>query len=199
MQALEVLRNGQPLVVAGTEDAVLLSFSMHVSIDGEHPATLDMRGMRDLGNDRQAHLEWIQEFPLDVGDEISVTLLEVEEVTPPAEDIASDSDEHVAAQAAYEAQLASGLPVPRALECKRPDASLEVVVADAPVVATLESGRELLTMRVDWSRWRPDRCRLSLHSFSVKEGLAREEGKNWLTASPVRGQVVLVRVGAGHA
>ncbi|RST46996.1 hypothetical protein [Variovorax sp. MHTC-1] len=199
MQALEVLRNGQPLVVAGAGDAVLLSFSMHVSIDGEHPATLDMRGMRDLGNDRQAHLEWIQEFPLDVGDEIIVTLLEVEEATPPAEDIASDSDEHIAAQAAYEVQLASGLPVPRDLERKQPDASLEVVVGDAPVVATFEGGRELLTMRVDWNRWRPERCRLSLRSFSVEEGLAREEGKNWLSASAARDQAVLVRVGAGHA
>lgn len=199
MQALEVLRNGQPLVVAGAEDAVLLSFSVHVSIDGEHPATLDMRGMRDLGNDRQAHLEWFQELPLDVGDEIRVTLLEVEEVTRPAEDIASDSDEHIAAQAAYEAQLASGLPVPRALERKLPDASLEVVVGDAPVVATFEGGQELLTMRVDWNRWRPGRCHLSLRSFSLKEGLAREEGKNWLTAAAARDQVVLVRVGAGHA
>lgn len=199
MQALEVLRNGQPLAVAGTEDAVLLSFSMHVSIDGEHPATLDIRGMRDLGNDRQAHLEWIQELPLDVGDEISVTLREVEEVTPPAEDIASDSDEHLAAHAAYEAQLASDPPGPRALEPKQPDASLEVVVDDAPVVATFEGGREFLTMRVDWNRWRPERCRLALRSFSVKEGLAREEGKNWLTASAARDQVVLVRVGADHA
>lgn len=186
-------------MVAGTEDATLLSFSMHVSIDGEHPATLDVRGMRDLGKDHQGHLEWIQELPLDVGDEISVTLLEVEEVTPPAEDIASDSDEHIAAQASYEAQLASGLPLPRALERKQSDASLEVVVGDAPVVATFEDGREFLTMRVDWNRWRPERCRLSLRSFSVKEGLAREEGKNWLTASAARDQVVLVRVGAGHA
>ncbi|TWD77282.1 hypothetical protein FB547_110244 [Variovorax beijingensis] len=199
MQALEVLRNGQPLVVAGTEDAVLLSFSVHMSIDGEHPATLDMRGMRDLGNGRQAHLEWIQELPLGVGDEICVTLLEVEEVTPPAEDIASDSDEHIAAHAAYESQLASGLPVPRALERKQPDASLEILVGDAPVVATFDGGRELVTMRVDWNRWRPERCHLSLRSFSVKEGLAREEGKNWLTASAARDQVVLVRLGPGHA
>lgn len=199
MQALEVLRNGHPLVVAGTEDAVLLSFSVHVSIDGEHPATLDMRGMRDLGNDRQAHLEWIQEFPLDVGDEIAVTLLEVEVVTPPVQDIASDSDGHIAAQAAYEAQLASGLPIPRTLERKQSDASLEVVVGDAPVVGNFEGGRELLTLRVDWNRWRPERCRLSLRSFSVKEGLAREEGKNWLTASAATDQVVHVRVGARHA
>ncbi|MDM0031964.1 hypothetical protein QTI33_07360 [Variovorax sp. J22P271] len=199
MQALEVLRNGQTLVVAGAEDAVLLSFSMHVSIDGEHPATLEMRGMRDLGNDRQAHLEWIQEFPLDLGDEIAVTLLEVEEVTPPAQDIASDSDGYIAEKAAYEAQLASGLPVPRTLKRKQPDASLEVVVGDAPVVANLEGGRELLTLRVDWNRWRPERCRLSLRSFSVKEGLAREGGKNWLTASAARDQVVLVRVGARRA
>lgn len=199
MQALEVLCNGQRLALAGTVDAVLLSFSMHVSIDGEHPATLEMRGMRDLGNDRQAHLAWIQEFPLDEGDEIRVRLLEVEEATLPAEDIASDSDEHIAAQAAYEAQLATGLPVPRALKRKQPHASLGVVVDGAPVVATFESGRELLTLRIDWNRWHPDRCRLSLRSISVKEGLAREGGKNWLTAFVARDQMVLVRVGAGQA
>jgi hypothetical protein len=79
-----------------------------------------MRGMRDLGNDRQSHVEWIQEQPLDFGDEISVTLLEVEEATPPAEDIASDSDEHIAAQAMYEAQLAAGLPAPRAPDALGP-------------------------------------------------------------------------------
>ncbi|MDM0056828.1 hypothetical protein [Variovorax fucosicus] len=200
MQALEVLHNGQRLVVAGTENAVLLSFSVSVSIDSEHPGTLDMRGMKDLGNDRQAHLEWIQELPLDSGDEISVTLLEVEEVTPPAEDVASDSDEHIAEQAAYEAQLAAGLPVPRTLERKRPDASLEVVVGEVPVVATFEGGREFLTMHIDWNRWCPERCRLSLLSFSVREGLAREEGKkNWLAASAQMDEVVLIRVRAGQA
>lgn len=119
-----------------------------------------------------------RKFPLDVSDEISVTLLEVEEVTPPAADIASDADEHIAAQAAYKVQLEFGLPIPRDLKRKQPDALLEVVVGDTPVVATFEGGRELLTMRVDWNRWRPERCRLSLRSFSVKEGLAREEGKS---------------------
>lgn len=199
MQALEVLCNGQPLVLAGTVDAVLLTFSIHVSIDGEHPATLDVSGMRDLGNDCQGHLEWIQELPLDISDEISVRLLEVQEPTLPSKNIASDSDEYIAAQTAYEAQLAAGLPMPRILGRRRTDASLEVVIEDAPVVATFESGRELLTMRIDWNRWNPDRCRLSLRSFSVKEGLAREGGRNWLTAFAATNQVVLVRVGAGQA
>jgi hypothetical protein len=198
MYALELQRNGQPLVVAGVEDAALLSFAIHVDINGEHPATLDMRGMRELGNERQAHLEWIQQFPLVLGDEIGVMLLEVEEATPPTEEFAADSDEYIAGQAAYEAQLASGPPEAPSLERKQPDASLEVLVSDAPVVATFESGREMLTMRVDWNRWRPERCRLSLRSFSVKEGLARAEGKNWLTETAAKGQAVIVRVGAGH-
>lgn len=103
MQAFEVQRNGQRLVVAGAEGVELLSLTVSVSVDDVHHATLDMRGIRDLGNDRHAHLAWIQELPLNLGDEIRVTLVEVEEATPPVEEIASDSEEQIAAQAAYEA------------------------------------------------------------------------------------------------
>jgi hypothetical protein len=40
MRALEILRNGRRLAVAGIEDAALLSFSISVNVDSEHPGTL---------------------------------------------------------------------------------------------------------------------------------------------------------------
>lgn len=85
------------------------------------------------------------------------------------------------------------------MERKQPDATLEVVVGDAPVVATFEGGRELMTMRASWMRRRPERCRLSLRTVSVKEALSRQGGMDWLTASAAIGEAVIVRVGVSQA
>ncbi|WP_436045739.1 hypothetical protein [Variovorax paradoxus] len=61
-------------------------------VDGEHPAILRIGGMRDLGNERQSHVQWIEEMVLAEGDELHLTLMSVDEATLPTEDVATDSE-----------------------------------------------------------------------------------------------------------
>lgn len=196
MQALEVLRNGQPLVIAGAPNALLISMHLNILANGVDAATLHVSGMRDLGSDRQSHMQWLEELALANGDEIRVALINVDQATSPAEDVAADSEEHVAAQACYRAELASNPHRPSRLERLRPDASLELVVGErAPIVAGFEGDRELLSLGVTWNSWHPERLRASLTSSSCAEAIARQGGKDWFKGHVGPGNVLLVRVG----
>jgi len=146
MQALEVRCNGLPVVTAGAADSLLVSLHLTTLVDGEHPATLRIGGMRDLGNERQSHTLWIEEMVLAEGDELRLTLVSVDEATLPTEDGAADSEEHLAEQADYEKELAANPPQPTKLERRRPNASLQLSVGAEPfIVAGFGSDGELLS------------------------------------------------------
>lgn len=177
MQALEVIHNGRLLLLAGAPDALLVSLQVSILVDA---ATLHVSGMRDLGNDRQSHTRWLEAFGLEEGDELRLKLVSVEEATPPVEDVAADSDEHLAGQAAYEAQFAANPPKVSKPERKRPNARLELVVdEEAPIVADLSQERDLLMLGVTWNNWHPERWRLSLTSSSFEEAIERRGGRDW--------------------
>jgi len=125
-----------------------------------------------------------------------IRLASVDEVTTPSEEVAADSDEHLAAQAEYEAQLASDPPQPSTLERIRPDASLELVVGDgSPVVANFDGDRDLLMLGMSWNSWHPERWRVSLSSCSCNEALARRGAKDWFKGHVGPGEDVVVRIG----
>lgn len=140
----------------------------------------------------------LEELALEDGDELRVRLVSVDEATPPAEDVATDSEEHVAAQALYEAEIASNPPEASKLERKRPDASLELVVnEDTPIVADLSEERDLLTLSSSWNSWHPERWRVSLTSCSCEEAIEKKGGKDWFVDHVGQGDLVTVRVGNG--
>jgi hypothetical protein len=62
MQALEIRCNGLPVVTAGAADALLVSLHLTTLVDGEHPATLRIGGMRDLGNERQSQRDGLKRW-----------------------------------------------------------------------------------------------------------------------------------------
>ncbi|SDE97361.1 hypothetical protein SAMN05444679_1485 [Variovorax sp. CF079] len=195
MQALEVLRNGQTVVMAGASDALMISLHLTILVDGEYPATLHIGGMRDLGNDRQSHVQWIEDLALADGDELRIRLLSVPEASTPVEDVPADSEEHLAAQAQYERELASNPPQPRKLERRRPNASLELTVGvGQPIVANFGVDGELLMLGGTWNNWHPERWRLSLSSCSCEQALARQGGKDRFNGRVARNEVVIVRV-----
>jgi hypothetical protein len=196
MHALEVQRNGVTLVVVGASNALMFSADVSSTIE-EEAATIDIRGMIDLGSDRKSHANWLELEPLRVGDVLSFRFFESEVVTAPIQEVATDSEEHVAGQAEYEELLKSTPIVPRQLDIKQPSASLQLSIAGSErITATLESGREFIAFRTLWDRWNPERCRISLSSFSQQEALSRTGSKEWFQGALKVGEQCTVTVGA---
>jgi hypothetical protein len=196
MHALEVQRNGKTLVVVGASNALMFSANVSSTVE-EEAATIDIRGMIDLGRDRQSHVDWLELEQLRIGDVLSFRFFETEVVTAPLQEVATDSAEHVAGQAEYEELLKSNPIVPRQLDVKQPGASLQLTIAGSEqVTATLESGREFIAFRTLWNRWNPERCRISLSSFSQQEALSRTGGKEWFQGALRVGEQCVVKVGA---
>jgi hypothetical protein len=195
MQALEVRRNGLPVVMAGAADALLVSLHLSALVDGEHPATLRIGGMRDLGNNRQSHAQWLEEMVLVEGDELHLKLVSVHEATLPTEDVAADSEEHLAAQAEYEMELAANPPQPTKLERRRPNASLQLAVGAAPpIVGNFGADGELLLLGATWNSWHPEHFHLNLSSCSCEQAIARQGGKDWFKGHVSQGEPVVVRI-----
>jgi hypothetical protein len=196
MHALEVQRNGATLVVVGASNALMFSADVSATLE-EEAARIDIRGMIDLGNDRQSHANWLELEPLQIGDVLSFRFFQSEVVTAPLQEVATDSEQHIAGQAQYEELLKSTPMVPRQLDIKQPRPSLQLSIAGSEgVTAILESGREFIAFRTLWNRWSPERCRVSLSSFSQQEALSRTGGRRWFEGVLEVGQRCAVKVGA---
>jgi len=196
MRALQVIRNGELLAVAGTPKAIMLAADITTSID-EPGAVLDVRGMDDLGDDRQSHTNWIEFAPLGRGDRLEVCFLEADSSTSPIQETATDTEQYKAEQAEYAAQLQAEPLVPRALNLIQPNATLMLQVEGHElVVATLEGGREFISCHLLWNRWHPERCRVSLSSFSQAEAIARTGSREWFRGSLCVGECCVITIGA---
>jgi hypothetical protein len=196
MHALEVQRNGVTLAVVGASNALMFSADISATVE-EEAATIDVRGMLDLGSERRSHVSWLALEPLRIGDLLSFRFFESETVTVPVEEVATDSEEHLTGQAEYEELLRSNPMVPRQLDINQPNATLQLRVAgDRQVIATLEAGREFIAFRILWNQWRPERCRLSLSSFSQQEALDRTGSREWFQGTLRVGEQCAVKVGA---
>lgn len=183
MRALEIELNGRSLAVAGSDAAVLLSVGISLSIH-ERGGTLDVSGMEDIGNDVRSHLSWVEMNDLVRGDRVTVKFVEAAVVTAPSEARRTDSPQYAAEQAAYEDDLRQNPPKAVVLEPKQPDARVALHWnTDPAVVAHFESGREFISCRFSWNSFRPDRCRVTLSSFSQVEALGRTGGKDWFSGT----------------
>jgi len=196
MHALEVQRNGETLAVVGASNALMFAAHVNAAIE-EAGATLDLRGMLDLGDERTSHVSWLQLSQLQRGDLLNFRFFESEVVSSPRDEVATDSEEHIAEQAEFEEELKSNPPAPRYIEARQPDVTLLLNISgNEPITATLESGRQFIAFRVLWNQWSPERCRLSLSSFSQQEGLARTGGKDWFQGTLEVGDQCAVKIGA---
>lgn len=196
MHAIEIERNGVPVCVVGAPNAITFSVDVDLQIEGPAAGMLHAMGMNDLGNDRQSHTSWIEELVLAVSDTISFRFGEHNEATPPAREVATDSDENLADQRWYDEQRRENPLVPTTIPRNLPTATLEVFLPNAtPIVATFEGEREFISFRVFWDRWRPERCRVSLSSFSQQEALARVGRKEWFAGYLQYGEQCAAKIG----
>src|SRR5687767_1734522 len=102
MKCLEISVNGILRWRAGIKNASMLGPRLSACVDGEHPARLMVTGMCDLPGDRVAHVYWCNELELDVGDTVSLKLVEGEDPTAPQEILATDSPEYIEEQRRFE-------------------------------------------------------------------------------------------------
>lgn len=196
MHTIEIERNGVPVCVVGAPNAIMLSVNVDLQVEGPAAGMLQSMGMNDLGNDRQSHTCWIEELVLAAGDTISLRFDERNEATPPAREVATDSEENLADQRWYDEQLRENPFVPTTIPRNLPTATLELLLPNAtPIVATFEGEREFISLRLLWDQWRPERCRVSLSSFSQQEALARVGRKEWFAGYLQYGEQCAAKIG----
>ena len=163
----------------GAPNALMFDARISASIE-DTEVTLEVHGMNDFGSNRQSHTTWLELAPLERGDVIGFRFTESEQATRPTLEVASDSEEHLIEQAKYEKALVSQSLAPRQLDHKNPHASLKLFLKDQPTfTAVLESGREYLSFSTLWNQWHPERCRVSLSSYSQAEAIARSGTREW--------------------
>lgn len=196
MHALRIKLNDATLAVVGVSNGVMFSARINAAIMDEDAATIDVRGMITLGDDRNAHVTWAELLPLNKGDVLKFHFIDSQGVTPPITEVATDSKEYITAQNEYDELLKSNPLTPRQVTALQPDAALQLSIKDKlDVAATLESGREFISFSVDWNKWRADHCRVSLTSFSQHEALARNGGREWFKGTITLGEECKVKVG----
>ena len=125
MHALEVQRNGVIVCTIGAENALTFSANATIFVEGPSAATLYFHGVNDLGGDRHSHPRWPEIENLADADVLTFCFIESSFVTPPKQEVAADSAEHIAEQAWYEKELQAHPMVPHQVDVLIPNASLE--------------------------------------------------------------------------
>jgi len=82
MRALEILRNGSVLCVAGTENASLLSVHLNLFIEVPGQGTLRVSGMNELEGERSSHTYWLEEEVVAPGESLSIRFTNLESPCP---------------------------------------------------------------------------------------------------------------------
>jgi hypothetical protein len=64
--------NGEPFCTAGCAEASFLDVMVSGSVFDDAPASLRIAGMKELPNDRRAHVYWVEEHPLNFGNILEI-------------------------------------------------------------------------------------------------------------------------------
>lgn len=194
-RALKVSKDGGETWTAGARNAFMVSVTISVSVEGDYPGMIHVAGMNDLGDDRQSHTSWLECVDVASGSDFTVQFIESDAVTPPTKEVATDSEEHLKEVADFEEMVANDPPRPRIIESNFPDSGITATLPDGEVIeARFESGRQFMRINFNWNKFRPDRCRVSLSSNSMEEGMNRVAGKQWCELILSLGESVHVKV-----
>jgi hypothetical protein len=98
MRAIEILRNGSMLCVAGTENASLLTVHVVLFIEEPRVGTLRVSGINELENERTSHTYWLEDEALAEDDKLTIRVTDSDYATPPTTETATDSEQYIAEQ-----------------------------------------------------------------------------------------------------
>jgi hypothetical protein len=194
-RALKISKAGGETWIAGARNAIMVSVDISVSIEGDCPGMIHVSGMNDLDGDRQSHTSWLECVAVESTAEFTIQFLETDTFTPPAKEVATDSEEHLKEIADFNEMVAKDPPRPRIMENNFPDSGITATLPNGEVIeARFESGRQFMAFRFHWNKFRPDRCRVSLSSNSMTEAMNRIDGRQWCQMNLALGESVHVRV-----
>lgn len=195
MYLLNVSLNGSPLCFAGIAEASSVSVVVGASVYGDEVASFHVAGMQELDGERMAHVYWVEEHPLNIGDVLSFVPSEGSRPSVPALVKPTDSPEYLKEQKQYDEFRASHIyPQPTPVQ-KRSTIAYGLWAPGFPVVeARLSLRQQHLLCSVLWNKWRPERTRVSVRSFA--SGDVESSKVAWLQTNLSQGEEFKIEVRA---
>ena len=159
----------------------MLSSIIAGGLADDDPSSFHVAGMQDLPEERSAHIYWVHETPLAVGDRLSFTLVECGEPSLPIEAKATDSIEYLEEQREFEEFEKNFTGPERPSNNRWPNLELILKLKDEPAVrARPLDGEKHIMCTVHWDKWRPERCRVYVRSFADGEHGTSLKTTDWL-------------------
>ncbi len=167
------------------------------SVFGDEPASIHVAGMQELPGDRSAHVYWLEELALSVGDSLTFSPLRDAPVSEPLTVEPTDSPEYLERQRQYrEFQSAHIWPQPEPV-CRRASLTYGLSMPGfPPVAARLPIGHHHILCSVYWNMWRPERIRVSARSFPGNSQDLGTRKLEWLGADLPFGETLCVELRA---
>lgn len=180
---------------AGIENATVLSTMLHGAMAGASPAGVRVAGMCELPEKRSAHVSWAENHSLQAGDVVKFRFAESHAPSPPIEILATDSEEYIEGQRKFAEIEKSFVPDPTPMQRDFPGLTFQCSLnASPPVLARFINSEEHILCSIDWHKWRPDSCRISLRTFGGQSPLQNVEPTEWLRGILGLGETLEVRV-----
>ncbi|AZP12554.1 hypothetical protein [Undibacterium parvum] len=169
MICIAVHRNDELVCKAGIANASLLSVILAGGLYDDDPTSFHVAGLQDLSEERNAHVYWVHETPLSVGNRLSFTLVQCDEPSPPIEVKATDSSVYLEEQREFEEFEKNYMEPERQLDVRWPTLGLRLMFNSEDLVAArLLDGEEQIMCSIHWDKWRPERCRVYVRSFASR-------------------------------
>jgi hypothetical protein len=200
MICLAVSKNGEPLCLAGFAEADLLTVHVSGGVDAQMAVSLRVGGMCELPGNRSAHLYWIEGAALNAGDRLRFELQRSNDPTMPLSIEATGSPEYLAAQAAFEELAQESMPRGEIPPICWPDLKFECSVEGGrPLSVGVPLGQDSILCSILWSKWDPERLRISLRTLGGLAGSAAARKTMWLRETLLEDQRFEVLVTWGVA
>lgn len=189
MYCLTIRLNGKVICSASCTDAAFIDVSVHGSIFDSSPATLRVAGMQELPDNRSAHVYWVQELALQLGDILSITPEDLPSGTNPASMVSTDSPEYEAEQnECVEFLQAHVWPQPLPTR-KRPSVSLALThTRTGSIKAAIPVGQQHILCSILWNNHRSRPARIYARTFSSEQTL------EWLRGDISQGESLCVEI-----
>jgi hypothetical protein len=190
---LNVSLNGRLLCSAGVANATMVNAHLGGSVFRDEPASFHVAGMQELPGDRSAHVYWLEEAPLSIGDTMTFSPLRDAPVSEPLTVEPTDSPEYWEKQREYGEFLSAHIwPQPMPVR-RRPNVTLGLAMPGFPeVAARLPLGHEHILCSVSWNMWRPERVRVFIRSFVGHSQDLDMRKLEWLSAELPFGETLRV-------
>jgi hypothetical protein len=199
MPALQITKNEEHLCTVGSRGLFMFSAGVWGDLWSEEAAHLNVTGGTEEIEGKTEFLMWEFDHKLRNGDRVRFSFREGDTSSRPPETIrdkekawkdlpATDQpwpppDDEIAnfeSRSITNVNLAWGFSMNGA----------------APTVYRPEGGRQQLSFSLLWNNRRPERIRVSLHSTSLREALARTGGKDYITEYVLLGSRFELQIGA---